>query len=57
MSSKFYEQIKNSNIEKEVELVYKKGLEIYFPESKSVHPYGCGGYIETKLNYNEKIEY
>lgn len=52
MVSKFYNEIKNAKIEKEVELVYKKGISIYFSESNIEHPFGCDGFIDTKFNYN-----
>lgn len=51
--SKFYNEIKNADNEKEVELVYKKGLNMYFPNIEIKHPYDCDGYIETKVLYNE----
>lgn len=51
--SKFYNEIKNADNEKEVELVYKKGLNMYFPNVEIKHPYDCDGYIEMKVLYNE----
>ena len=52
--SKFYEQIKSSLIEREVEDVYNKGINLYFPEVAITHPFACAGLIETKTN-NHKI--
>lgn len=52
--SKFYEQIKSSLIEREVEDVYNKGINLYFPEVAITHPFACDGLIETKTN-NHKI--
>lgn len=52
--SKFFHEIKDSKIEKEVESVYKKGIERYFEGAKIRYPYGCDGYVEYKLYINEK---
>lgn len=53
MSSKFYNQVKDKKLEREVESVYNKALEFYLQTEKIEHPYGCDGYIETKILYNE----
>ena len=45
--SKFYEQIKSSMIEREVEDVYNKGINLYFPEIAITHPFACDGFIDT----------
>lgn len=50
---KFYNQIKNATIEKEVEIVYKNALEKAFSNSRITHPYGCDGYIEQDVIYDE----
>ena len=52
MSSKFFNSIKDAKIEKEVESVYKKGIEIYFKDNKIIHLYNCDGYIESKVFNN-----
>lgn len=52
MTSKFYNEIVNSKIEKEVELVYKKGINTYFPKSIIEHPFECDGYIESNIQYD-----
>lgn len=53
MASKFYNEIKNARIEKEVEAVYKKGINTYFTQSSIQHPFGCDGYIEQKIKYKD----
>ena len=52
--SKFYEEIKNSLIEREVEDVYNKGINLYFPNIAITHPFACDGLIETSTE-NHKI--
>lgn len=54
MSNKFYNEIKDAKIEKEVELVYNKEITKSFPNIKIKHPYGCDGYLEGKVEFNEK---
>ena len=46
--SKFYEQIKPSLVEREIESVYNQGINLYFPETIITHPYACDGFIDTK---------
>ena len=46
--SRFYEEIKSSLIEKEVENVYNKGLALYFGNTAITHPFACDGLIDTK---------
>lgn len=53
MGSKFYQKVKDSKLEREVEFVYNEGIELYFPDARIEHPYDCDGYIETKVKYNE----
>lgn len=52
--SRFFEQIKNSVIEREVEDVYNKGINLYFPNTDITHPFACDGLIETRTE-NHKI--
>lgn len=52
--SKFYEEIKGSLVEREVESVYNKGINLYFPNSQITHPFACDGFLDTKTN-NSKI--
>lgn len=52
--SKFYEQIKSSIIEREVEDVYNQGINLYFQDSIITHPFACDGFIDTKSD-NGKI--
>ena len=51
--SKFYNEIINATIERQVEDVYNKGLGIYFKESPISYPFACDGYMECKTD-NEK---
>lgn len=53
-NSKFFEEIKNSIIEREVESVYNKGINLYFPSSPITHPFACDGFIDSKTS-NGKI--
>ena len=46
--SKFYDEIKDSVIEKEVDLVYSKGINLYFPNTSITHPFACDGFLDTK---------
>lgn len=53
--SKFYDKIKNANIERQIEDVYNEGISFYFKEEdgsplKFTYPYACDGLIQTKLN-------
>ena len=48
--SKFFEEIKSSLIEREVEDVYNKGISLYFPNVDIKHPFACDGLIDTKQN-------
>jgi len=54
--SKFYEQIKCSVIEREVEDVYNKGINLYFPEVAITHPYACDGFIDTTTNSHKVLK-
>lgn len=51
--SKFYNEIINATIERQVEDVYNKGLGIYFKDSPISYPFACDGYMECKTD-NEK---
>lgn len=46
--SRFYSEIKDTQLEREVELVYKKGINHYYPDTPILNPYGSDGYIEYK---------
>lgn len=54
--SKFFEEIKNSVIERQVEDVYNKGLGIYFHNSPISYPYACDGFIECKTDNNQELK-
>ena len=46
--SRFYNEIKGAQLEREVELVYKKGINKYYPNTPILNPYGSDGYIAYK---------
>lgn len=50
--SRFFEKIKNSTVEREVEAVYNEGLNRYFKNVPISHPYACDGFMETKTEAN-----
>lgn len=52
--SRFFEEIKSAVIEREVEDVYNKGINLYFPEVNITHPFACDGFLDTKTT-NGKI--
>lgn len=56
MVSKFYEEIKNALIEREVEDVYNKGINLYFPGVAITHPFGCDGLVDTKTSNNKILK-
>lgn len=50
--SKFYDEIKYAKVEREVEAVYNKGIELYFTKNTDIqiqHPHACDGLIEKTL--------
>ncbi|WP_017416620.1 hypothetical protein [Clostridium tunisiense] len=56
----FFEKLNVTKLEREVELVYKKELNYYYPDIIISNPYGCDGLIEKgklklimELKYNE----
>ena len=51
---KFFEQIKGSLIEREVEDVYNKGINLYFPDVAITHPFACDGFVDTTTE-NHKV--
>jgi hypothetical protein len=60
--NKFFEEIRQANLEREVELVYKKELNYYYPDVVISNPYGCDGLIEKgnlkliiELKYSEEF--
>lgn len=59
--SKFYDKIKSSTIERQVEDVYNEGIAFYFKEEdgsplKFTYPYSCDGLIETKTSKNKLLK-
>lgn len=55
MSTKFYREIIKANDEKELEKVYVNAIESNFQNTFVVHPYGCDGYIEQNVLYDEQL--
>lgn len=56
--SKFVEEIRKAKLEREVELVYKKELNYYYPEVTISNPYGCDGLVESgKLKLIMELKY
>ena len=53
--SKFYNEIVNATIERQVEDVYNKGLGIYFKESPISYPFACDGYMECKTDNDKDL--
>lgn len=53
--SRFFNEIHNSVIERQVEDVYNKGLGIYFKESPISYPYACDGYMECKTDNDKDL--
>lgn len=49
-TSKFYQEIKEAQIERQVEDVYNKGLLMYFPNTTITYPWNCDGMIATKTD-------
>lgn len=54
--SRFYEEIKNAEQERQVEFVYNKGLGIYFNNSPITNPYACDGFIECKTDNDKDLK-
>lgn len=59
--SKFYDKIKASTIERQVEDVYNEGIAFYFKEEdgsplKFTYPYACDGLVETKTSAGKMLK-
>lgn len=53
--NKFFEKIKNVQIERAVEDAYNEGINLYFPTEKGIeYPFACDGFLDTKTD-NGKI--
>ena len=48
----FYNEIKDVMDERGVETPYKKGLQLYFPNTDYTYPFKCDGYMEPCVNGN-----
>lgn len=56
MTSKFYNEINGSLVEREVENIYNKGISLYFPNVDIVHPFACDGLIDTKTDNGKLLK-
>lgn len=54
--SKFFEEIKSAIIEREVEDVYNKGINLYFPNTSITHPFACDGFLDTKTEAGKLLK-
>ena len=59
--SKFFDKVKSSVIEREVEDVYNQGISLYFknPDNTEIqitHPYACDGLISTKTENGKLLK-
>lgn len=53
--SKFFDKIKDAQIERTVEDVYNEGINLYFPTGKGIeYPFACDGFVDTKTD-NGKV--
>lgn len=52
--SKFYNEMITAELEREVEHVYKKGINKYYPDIPITNPYGSDGYIACRNQENVK---
>ncbi|MBW6411015.1 hypothetical protein [Clostridium weizhouense] len=53
MKKLFYNQIKDSTEERDVELVYKNNIKAHFKNSIITYPFQCDGYLEENLMYDD----
>lgn len=54
--SRFFEEITNAIIERQVEDVYNKGLGIYFNNSPISYPFDCDGFMECKTDNGKELK-
>lgn len=54
--SRFFEEIKNAVIERQVEDVYNKGLGIYFNNSPISYPFECDGFMECNTDNGKDLK-
>lgn len=55
MANAFYESIKKSVIEREVEDCYNEGIKFYFPKAIIEHPFACDGFFEDKTKRDNAL--
>lgn len=53
MKKLFYNQIKNSNGERDIEFVYKSNITSHLKNSVITYPFQCDGYLEENLMYDD----
>lgn len=56
MTSKFKTQIQSAIIEREVEDVYNRGINFYFPGVDITHPFACDGLVDTKTDTGKLLK-
>ena len=54
--SKFNQLVKNAIIEREVEDVYNRGINLYFPGVDITHPFACDGLVDTKTDTGKLLK-
>ena len=54
--SKFNKLVKNAIIEREVEDVYNRGINLYFPGVDITHPFACDGLVDTKTDSGKLLK-
>lgn len=53
MKKIFYNEIKDSTEERDIELVYKNNIKANFKNSEITYPFKCDGYLEENLMYDD----
>ena len=56
MKKLFCNQIKEATEERDIELVYKNNIKLYFKNSQITYPFKCDGYIEEQSIYDEETK-
>lgn len=54
--SRFYDEIKNALIERQVEDVYNKGIHFYFNNCEIEYPFACDGFVDTKTDAGKLLK-
>lgn len=53
-NSKFYEQLRDTKVEREVEGIYNEKINKYFNNTRLEHPFLCDGYLEKSIKYDKE---